>query len=188
MTDTARIRDINLVNDYLLGLGFNAGEDFVKIELARKLTPNEYTYNSKLGFITLNSTLNSDQTLAVAYQYQLIGGDSTTYQVGEFSDEGITGQNALIVKFLKSTYTDIRSPLWDLMMKNVYSLNAYQVNRDNFTLNILYSGDENGVPTGYFEEGPFKQTPLINVFRLGYILMLKLITLPRGDGMFRLFG
>lgn len=183
VTDTAKIRDINQVNDYLLGLGFNSGEDYVKIELARKLTPNEYTYNSKLGFITLNSTLNSDQTLAVAYQYQLIGGDSTTYQVGEFSDEGITGQSALIVKLLKNTYTDIRSTLWDLMMKNVYSLNAYQVNRDNFTLNILYSGDENGVPTGYFQEGPFNEDPLLNVFNLDN-LDAQNNPLPKGDGVF----
>ena len=183
LEDTAKVRDINLVNNYLLSLGFNAGQDFEKIELARKLSPNEFTFNSKLGFISLNSTLNSDQTLAVAYQYQRIGGDSTIYQVGEFSDEGITGQSALVVKLLKSTYTDIRSPLWDLMMKNVYSLNAYQVNREDFILNILYSGDERGVPTGYFEEGPFNGVPLINVFNLDN-LDAQLNPLPKGDGTF----
>jgi cell surface protein SprA len=183
LKDSLKVRDINLVNNYLLSLGFNPGVDFEKIELARKLSPNEFTYNSKLGFITLNSTLNSDQTLAVAYQYQRIGGDSSVYQVGEFSDEGITGQSALVVKLLKSTYSNIRSPLWDLMMKNVYSLNAYQVNRDNFILNILYSGDENGVPTGYFEEGPFSGVPLVHVFNLDN-LDAQLNPLPKGDGMF----
>lgn len=164
--DTAKVRDVNIANYYLLGLGFTPGEDFEKIELARKLSPNEYSFNSKLGFITLNSTLNTDQTLAVAFQYQVIGSDSAVYQVGEFSDEGITGAKALMVKLLKSTYVNIRSPLWDLMMKNVYSLNAYQVNRDDFTLNILYSGDETGVPTGYFAEGPYTGVPLIHVFNL----------------------
>jgi cell surface protein SprA len=169
IVDTSEIRNINNVNDYLLGQGFVPGEDFDKIELARKLQSTEFTFNSKLGFISLNSSLNSDQTLAVAFQYQVIGGaanDSTVYQVGEFSDEGITGQDALVVKLLKSTYTNIRNPLWDLMMKNVYSLNAYQVNREDFTLDILFSGNESGVPTGYLEEGPFEGEPLIQVFNL----------------------
>ena len=183
IVDSSKVRDISNVNTYLLGLNFVAGQDFEKIELARKLSPNEFSYNSKLGFISLNSTLNSDQTLAVAFQYQVVGGDSTVYQVGEFSDEGITGQNALIVKLLKSTYTDIRSPIWNLMMKNIYSLNAYQVNRDDFILNILYSGDETGVPTGYFEEGPFNGVPLIHVFNLDN-LDAQLNPLPKGDGMF----
>lgn len=163
------LRNINNINNYLLGKNFVSGEDFEKIELARKLSPNEYTFNRKLGFISLNSRLNEDQTLAVAFQYQVIGADSTVFQVGEFSDEGITGQDALIVKLLKSAYINIRNPIWDLMMKNVYSLNAYQINSEDFTLNILYSGDETGVPTGYFEEGPYQGQPLIQVFNLDNI-------------------
>ncbi|MFU8842866.1 MAG: cell surface protein SprA [Bacteroidales bacterium] len=169
LVDTSKVRNINQINEYLLGKGLIPGEDFDKIELARKLQPTEYTFNSKLGFISLNSRLNSDQTLAVAFQYQVIGGvasDSAVFQVGEFSDEGITGANTLIVKLLKGTYVNIRNPNWDLMMKNVYSLNAFQVNADEFTLNILYSGDESGVPTGYFEDGPYKGQPLIQVFNL----------------------
>ncbi|MCB0804726.1 MAG: cell surface protein SprA, partial [Bacteroidales bacterium] len=163
--DTNQIRNINNINTYLTAKGLVSGEDFEKIELARKLEQNEFTFNSKLGFISLNTTINSDQALAVAFQYQVIGSDQI-FQVGEFSDEGINGSKALVVKLLKSTFVNIRNPIWDLMMKNVYSLQAYQVNRDDFTLNILYSGDEAGVPTGYFEEGPFKGQPLIQVFNL----------------------
>ncbi len=164
--DSSRVRNMNGINNYLLSKGFLPGEDFDKVELARKLSPSEFTYNSKLGFISLNTTLNENQTLAIAYQYQVIGFDSLIFQVGEFSDEGITGQDALIMKLLRSTHVNTLNPIWDLMMKNVYSLSAYQVNRDDFTLNILYSGDESGVPTGYFEEGPFKGEPLIQVFNL----------------------
>lgn len=180
--DTTELRDINKVSTHLLQRGFVAGEDFEKIESARKLTASEFTYNSKLGFISLNMMLNSDQTLAVAFQYQVIG-DSTVYQVGEFSDQGIIGKSCLIVKLLKSTYINIRNPLWDLMMKNVYSLNAYQVNREDFTLNILYSGDKQGVPTGYFNEGPenIKGKPLIQVFNLD---KLDAQQNPGADGVF----
>ncbi|RLD50649.1 MAG: cell surface protein SprA, partial [Bacteroidetes bacterium] len=165
IVDSSKVRNLDGINNYLLSEGFLPGEDFSKVELARKLGPSEYSFNSKLGFISLNSRLNENQTLAIAYQYQVIG-DSSVLQVGEFSDEGITGQDALIVKLLKSTHVNTLNPIWDLMMKNVYSLSAYQVNREDFTLNILYSGDENGVPTGYFEEGPFNGKPLIQVFNL----------------------
>ncbi len=164
--DTSQIRDINTVTEYLtLNKGFVPGVDFEKIESARKLNATEYSFNSRLGFISLNTTLNSDQTLAVAYQYTVIGSDSTYFQVGEFSDGGVGTTKSLMVKLLKSTAVNTHIPMWNLMMKNVYSIQAYNVNKEDFILNILYSGNSNAVPTGYFTEGPdgVKGTPLIQL-------------------------
>ncbi len=87
--DTAQLRNINSVSTYLtgdpLGIGRNnyfvSGQDFVKLETARRLKPSEYTVNKKLGFISLNTTLNQDQVLAVAVQYTVIGHDSV-FQIG----------------------------------------------------------------------------------------------------------
>jgi cell surface protein SprA len=164
--DYTQIRDINSVSNYLKGtFGFVSGIDFEKVENARKLNASEYTYNSKLGFISLNTSLNSDQVLAVAFQYTVIGDDSI-YQVGEFSDEGIESPKCLVVKLLRSTSINTRIPLWDLMMKNVYSIGAYQVNPEDFVLNILYSGGEEGVPTGYITEGDIEGIPLIRALNL----------------------
>ncbi|MDP3058490.1 MAG: cell surface protein SprA, partial [bacterium] len=167
LSDTARLRNINLVNEYLSlhPLGLISGRDFEKVENARKLKTNEFTFNSKLGFISLNYPLNPDQVLAVAYQYTLVGQDNKIYQVGEFSDQGISTPKALMVKMLKSTAIDTRIPIWKLMMKNVYNLNAYQINREDFIFNILYSGSVNSVPTGYLLEGPpdVQGVPLIRV-------------------------
>ncbi len=161
------VRDINRVSNYLKSppLSFVAGVDFEKVESARKLSASEYSYNPKLGFISLNTTLNSDQTLAIAYQYTVIG-DTAVYQVGEFSDGGVSDPSCLIVKLLKSTSLNTRIPMWNLMMKNVYSLRAYQVNREDFILNIVYSGSENGVPTGYISEGDISGVPLIQALGL----------------------
>jgi len=182
LIDTGQVRNINSVSSYLQSsLGFFGGQDFEKVESARKLNPSEFTYNSKLGFISINTTLNSDQVLAVAYQYNIIGQDSVIYQVGEFSDQGINDPKALIVKLLKSTTLNTRGPLWKLMMKNVYSLGAYQVNAQDFRLNILYAGDENGVPTGYFNDGPRKGIPLIRLFHLD---TLDSQMNPNPDGVF----
>ncbi len=160
-----RVRDINTVSNLLEGppFMFDAGIDFVKVENARKLNQNEFSFNSKIGFISLNTTLNSDQMLAVAYQYNVIG-DTTIFQVGEFSDEGINTPKNLIVKLLKSTTLNTKVPLWDLMMKNVYAIGAYQVQKEDFILNILYSGNDNGVPTSYLSDaGLATGIPLIRV-------------------------
>ncbi len=164
--DTAQVREINNVSNYLITQkGFNPGVDFEKIESARKLNTTEFMFNSRLGFISLNSSINPDQTLAVAYQYTVLG-DDRVYQVGEFSDDGIPTKSCLMVKLLKSTAVNTHVPLWNLMMKNVYNLGAYNINREDFLLNILYTGNSNAVPTGYFDKGPENITgiPLIRIF------------------------
>lgn len=171
----ASIKNINNVTNYMngdpLGIGQTgymvAGIDYEKIENARKLQPNEFTFNSKLGFISLYTTLNSDQALAVAFQYNVIGIDSV-FQVGQFSDESVNTTDCLVVKLLKSTSLNTRIPIWDLMMKNVYSIGAYRISREGFIFNILYSGNTNGVPTGYFTVGPdnVKGVPLLEVLNL----------------------
>jgi len=190
--DTSQLRRINSVTQYLSGdplrIGksgyFVAGEDYVKLENARKLRQTEYSVNTKLGFISLNTYLASDQVLAVSFQYTVIGSDSV-YQVGEFSDQGIVAPNNLVVKLLKSNTLNTKMPMWDLMMKNVYPIGAYQVQKQNFMFNILYSGNSQGVPTGYFTEGPqdIVGVPLIHLFGLDN-LDNQLNPIPGGDGMF----
>ena len=158
------LRNINTVGQYLQGRGYTNGQEFEKVESARRLDANEYTFNPSLGFITLNQTLNSDQVLAVAFQYQIVG-DTAVYQVGEFSDQGINDPQVLVVKLLKSSVLNTEIPLWNLMMKNVYSLNTYQLSGENFRFNIMYSGNERGVPSGYFITDGFPSgIPLIQVF------------------------
>lgn len=180
--DSAKVRNINTVTDYLSGSPYFlvSGLDFEKIESARKLLTTEYTFNPRLGFISLNTNLNSDQTLAVAYQYQIVG-DPRIYQVGEFSDQGINSPKGLVVKLLKSTSLDTHIPMWNLMMKNVYSLGAYQVQAQNFTLNVLYNGNSNGVPTAYISESRIKGVPLLRVLNFDNLNMQMN---PPPDGMF----
>jgi len=185
MLDSNSVRNINVVSDYLNlhPAGFVSGIDYEKVESARKLKSNEYNFNGKLGFISLNTTINPDQVLAVAFQYTVIGLDSVVYQVGEFSDQGISPPGCLMVKMLKSTAVNTKHPMWDLMMKNVYAIGAYQVNTEDFVLNILYSGNESSVPTGYLTEGPenIKGVPLIQVLNLDN---LDPKSNPPNDGMF----
>ncbi|MDR4987681.1 MAG: cell surface protein SprA [Bacteroidales bacterium] len=181
MMRTSPIRNISQVNSHLSGAGFVSGEDYENVENARRLRSNEYTFNPKLGFISLNRSINPDQVLAVAFQYTLIG-DTVTYQVGEFSNE-VTAPDGLIVKLLKSTAVNTNLPMWDLMMKNVYNLGSFQIRRDQFRLNVLYDSEELGVHIGYLDEGPatVKGQPLIRVMGLDR-LNTQLDPIP--DGVF----
>ncbi|MBN2237704.1 MAG: cell surface protein SprA [Bacteroidales bacterium] len=167
--DTARTRNISNITSYLQSapLNLTSGIDYEKIELARKLKPSEYTVNRKLGFISLNTRLNPDQVLAVSFQYTVLG-DQKIYQVGEFSDQGIVAPNTLMVKLIKSTATNTHTNLWKLMMKNVYNIGAYQINREDFILNVLFTGGTDGVPKGYLPEGSeeIKGVNLLEVMRL----------------------
>ncbi|HEX4886860.1 MAG TPA: cell surface protein SprA [Luteibaculaceae bacterium] len=145
----------------LQNFGYQAAVHYEKIESARKLPETAYTVNPRLGFISLNQqALNADEVLAVAFEYTLNG---KTYQVGQFSTDGIAPPNALILKLLKPTITNPRIPIWDLMMKNVYSMNAFQVNRDQFLLNVFYNNPSNGVDINYLPVNGLDKTPLIQV-------------------------
>ncbi len=163
LVNPSSVRSINSVTNFMQGLGMTAGADYEKVESARLLPANEYTFNRELGFITLNQPLSNDQVLAVAFQYQVVG-DTNVYQVGELTTDGINDPNTLIVKLLKSTAVNTHGPLWKLMMKNVYFLKSSQLSRENFRLNVLYEGEEGGVGVGFFTDGPKQGIPLIELF------------------------
>jgi len=147
------IRDIGQVTSVLSPLkayGFEGGQDYEKIENARMLTPEEYTVNTKLGYISLNQELSSDEILAVAYEYTLGG---QVYKVGEFSSDLNKTSNSdapsLILKLLKGTDQTPSLPTWDLMMKNIYSIGSSHLNSADFHLDVLYQNDKAGNEINY---------------------------------------
>ncbi|MDR1340593.1 MAG: cell surface protein SprA, partial [Prevotellaceae bacterium] len=148
----------------LSGRNFTSGKDYEKLERARRLPPSEFTLNSQLGFISLSMPLREDEVLAVAYEYTLNG---RTFKVGEISTSGTTGSDStLILKLIKGTILTPHLPTWKLMMKNIYSLNAYLLKPENFELNIFYEDSELGTAVPYISEGPIDKQPLISVLNL----------------------
>lgn len=156
--------NINKTLSPLTGSNFVGGQDFEKIEQARLLSESEYTINPNLGYISLRSALNSDEILAVAFNYTANG---KTYQVGEFSSTGgIDAPNTLVLKLLKGTNLSPRIPNWKLMMKNIYDLNAYQLTKDEFVLDVMYQDDKTGTNINYLPEGRLANHILLNVMNL----------------------
>lgn len=146
------------------------GEDFEKT-YARKLNETEYTYNKQLGYISLNSQLNPNEVLAVAFQYEYNG---AVFQVGEFGNQVPPDSNAtskvLFLKLLKGTSVRVNLPIWNLMMKNIYSLGAYNVSNEDFRLDIYYN-DPGGGLKRYMPKGCIVGKPLLNVLNLDNLNM-----------------
>lgn len=164
------------------------GTDYSKLENARKLAANEFTFHPQLGYISLQQRLANDEVLAVAYQYT-IGDD--VYQVGEFGTDGVdativdgtdpdnqtVSSQSLILKMLKSNLTNVQKPVWNLMMKNIYQIpGAFQLEQEDFRLNILYTDPS---PINYITPVPgttfpsttdpnmlVAETPLLKVFNI----------------------
>lgn len=157
-------RDISTVNQAIGGTFVN-GTEYEKVESARLLDPSEYTINTQLGYISLKTQLQADEVLGVAYNFTY--SDGQTYQVGEFSTDNPASTNScLYVKLLKGTSMSPGLPFWDLMMKNVYSLGAYSVQKEKFRLNIMYQSDTTGTYVNYLPEGAIANQILLRVLNL----------------------
>ena len=129
---------------------------------------------------SLKSGLQTDQVLAIAYEYTYGG---VTYQVGEFASDRTNINEALFVKSLKNTSNNPKQGNWDLMMKNVYYL-ASNIERDKFRLDVKYQSDTTGVYLSYIPEPQVKNQTSSNFSMLTdwiiitiHIPMVILITL-----------
>ena len=156
-------RQINQVFPSMSDAGLEGGVDYEKIESAKLLSSSEYSVNRVLGYISLKSTLQTDQVLAVAYEYTYMG---NTYQVGEFSTDRTDNTTCLYVKSLKNAANTPTMPNWDLMMKNVYNLGSGSVQADKFRLDIKYLSDTTGVYLSYLPEAQYKDRTILSLLNL----------------------
>ncbi|MCX8018899.1 MAG: cell surface protein SprA [Chitinophagaceae bacterium] len=185
LTANPNFRNSATVQNELVNFGLVPVQDFEKT-FARKLTPTDFYFNPQIGFISLNQPLQPDEVLGVAFQYTYNG---RIYQVGEFSqdvppDTTGTTQRVLFLKMLKATSQRTQLPIWDLMMKNVYSVGFGQLERQDFQLHITYEepsfGEKRYLPPQDVLD-PYKGIPLIALTNLD---RLNNQNDPQPDGMF----
>ncbi len=185
---TGGIRDIGTVNQTLNQSVFmmQQGTDYSVLQNARKLQQNEFTLNPQLGYISLGRRLDDGEVLAVAYEYTVVGandptnntGTTTSFKVGEFSNDGILAPKNLAVKLLRSEILTTKRtvagveegfPTWRLMMKNVYALGAYPLVQDGFRFEIQYRDDNTGIPSNTLQNAltsGIANKPLLQVLHL----------------------
>jgi len=162
-------------------------KDFEKMN-ARLLSPQEYSYHDQLGFISINLNVQPDQVVGIAMSYTYNG---IPYKIGEFSDEvpkksseDTLKTNVLFLKMLKSTTANVKYPIWDLMMKNVYAVGTANVDPQEFRFDVYY--EDPGKGQKRFLDGPLipaglRSRPLLQVFNLDN---LNLQGDPGPDGIF----
>jgi len=189
LLDDRDAHDITKVVNLLENSPFNFQQitDYEKVR-ARMLTPSEFTYNADLGFVSINVNVQPNQVLGVAYEYTYNG---RVYRVGEFandvSDKNSDGDectqddpNVLFVKMLKSSANRVDLPMWDLMMKNVYNVGAYQVDEQEFRLEVLYQ-DPGGGDKRFIPHPTLSRFPLLRLLNLDNLNILRD---PQPDGVF----
>jgi cell surface protein SprA len=182
LTVNPNIRYVDNVVSELQGANFNLEpiQDYEKT-FARLLSPTEYLLNAQLGYISLNSALQPNQVLGVAFKYTYNG---QVYQVGELSrnvpPDSLSTTKALFVKMLRSTSQNPKWPTWNLMMRNIYSLGAFQISPEDFRLDIFYK-DPGGGQKRFLPKGNLKEDQIIKVMRLD---QLNNQGDPQPDGIF----
>lgn len=185
----SRARSLTTVNSVLQTASFSdpefaKGVDYAVISNVRKLSESEYKLHNRFGYISLRTTLPDNAVLAVAYEYTLNG---ETKQVGEFSRDipaNPSDPNVLFLKMLKSDQIRTDLPLWDLMMKNVYSLGSNRIEEEDFRLDVIYADDESGADLPYIpevDEPKLNGTQLIKVMGVDKINRQEQ---PMPDGVF----
>jgi len=175
-------RNSAMVFNNLTNLGLEPVQDFEKT-FARKLDSTQYSFNRQVGSLSLSQPLQTDEVLAVAYQYTYNG---KVFQVGEFSqdvppDSASATPKILFLKLLKATSQRTNLPIWDLMLKNVYTIGYGVLSSQDFKLDVLYQepglGAKRYVPFGDKNQG----TPIISLINLD---RLNSQLDPQPDGVF----
>ena len=186
-------RDLSNVQNLTSALGLSAARDYEPLEYARQLTPSEFTYHPQLGYVSLNQSLNADEVLAVAYEYTV---GNNIFKVGDLTTDAINPPQALFVKLLKGTMVSPRipsinspgtfqpHPLWELMMKNIYSIGAFQVQQKDFRLEVTYFDNNIGTSIPYL---PVNNQPQLSGIPLVRVMNLDRLNVqgdPQPDGVF----
>ncbi|MCP9767735.1 cell surface protein SprA [Lacihabitans sp. LS3-19] len=176
-------RRIDNSGNILTGMNLKNGEDFELLRGAKKLTDREFEIQPELGYISLLTPLRNDEILAVAYEYTYQG---RAYKVGELTEDYVSRKEdeVIMLKLLKSSTirNRLNNPMWDLMMKNVYSLAQGQIQKEGFQLRIIYKDDQTGMDTPNLREGKnFVDVPLIEAMKLD---KLNFNNDPKKDGNF----
>ncbi len=163
-------RSADNANSALEGaFGLIKSEDFETIRQARKLQPGvDYDFHPQLGYISLRTALQNDDVLAVAFEYTYNG---RNYKVGELSEDyqNLDEEDNVYLKLLRPATVNTTLPMWDLMMKNVYSLRSSRINKENFRLSVIYKNDRTGLDNPALQEGPVdavRDIPLLRLMNL----------------------
>lgn len=183
LTRNSQVRQIDQTASAIANLGLQRGENYDILRGARRLRETEFRFHPQLGYITMLSPLRNDEVLAVAYEYTYNG---RPFKVGELTEDYQSRREdeILVLKLLKASTSrnNTQNPMWNLMMKNVYSLKTPQIAKQGFQLRVIYKDDLTGLDNPNLQEGKnLQNVPLLRVMGLD---KLNALGDPQPDGNF----
>ena len=183
LTKDPKIRQVDITASTIEGYGLRRGTNFDILKGARRLRETEFRFHPQLGYISLLTQLRNDEVLAVSYEYSLNG---QAYKVGELTEDYQSRREdeMLVLKLLKASTSrnDTSNPMWNLMMKNVYSLNTTQIAKQGFQMRVIYKDDLSGLDNPSLQQGErLANKPLLRVMHLD---RLNALGDPQPDGNF----
>ncbi|NGP86781.1 cell surface protein SprA [Aliifodinibius halophilus] len=101
----------------------------------------DYELRADLGYISLKRNLGARQALAVSFKYR-DPQSGRTISVGDVSQGG---GGRIYLKLLRPQTVTTTNDLWDLMMKNVYSLGVSNITADGLNIDVKFT--EQNVPS-----------------------------------------
>ena len=146
-------------------------QDFQVGSYRRLSEGRDYTLNDRLGYISLQQSLRSNEAIAVSFRYRQ-GAESI--QVGDFASDsgGASGginDDRLVLKLLRPANpvqpgSETNPAAWYLEMRNIYPLRGRNFNAENFELDIDYAPSGRSASNTINEVAG--QTPLLQVLGL----------------------
>ena len=113
-----------------------------EVEVGRfiRLNPStDFTYNEFAGYITLNRSLQPEQSIAVAYTLPDPIDPRKTLDVGNFGSRDTSRSLKLVMKLVRPQKLGPQfKAAWRMMLKNIYPLGGRGIKKEGFELKILY--------------------------------------------------
>ncbi|WP_439557785.1 cell surface protein SprA, partial [Dyadobacter sp.] len=165
LSKNGAFRQVDNANSSITSLGLEKTIDYELLRGAKRLVADrDYTFHPQLGYISLTNALRNDEVLAVSYEYTLNG---RAFKVGELTEDYQARQDneVIALKLLKSSTirNNTKLPMWDLMMKNIYSLGTSQIDKQGFQLRVIYKDDQTGIDNPNLQESSIANVPLIRL-------------------------
>ncbi|MEX2572740.1 MAG: cell surface protein SprA [Balneolaceae bacterium] len=117
-----------------IDLGLDDPADFEEGYFELLTEGADYTVNTVTGYISLNRSLSSREVLAVSFTY--LGVDGRTVSVGDVNPGG---GDRIFLKMLRPGTVSTDHAAFPLTMRNVYSLGAADLTRDNIDLELQFT-------------------------------------------------
>ena len=136
-SDLERLRtdpDVDVASEFGLST-----DDFFETDFRKLRDGQDYSWDPRLGSLSLKRSLNNNEAIAVAYRYKR--SDGAIIEIGDFGQGSGSGNdtNPIILKLLRGPNPLPDNATWDLTMRNIYRVGGSSFNATDFTLQVLYA-------------------------------------------------